>query len=58
VNIGVLGRGEVAQARRSVGKPRIWGSIESARYLEPMCMAWVVYGVQTKAWHHAFKMLR
>ena len=34
------------------------GGIEASRYLEPMCMAWVVYGLRTGAWHHAFKLLR
>jgi predicted dinucleotide-binding enzyme len=34
------------------------GGIESARYLEPMCMAWVVYGRGAGNWHHAFKLLR
>jgi predicted dinucleotide-binding enzyme len=34
------------------------GGIESSRYLEPMCMAWVVHGIQSKSWNHAFKMLR
>lgn len=34
------------------------GGIEASRYLEPMCMAWVIYGVRTKSWNHAFKLLR
>ncbi|HEY1655635.1 MAG TPA: NAD(P)-binding domain-containing protein [Candidatus Tumulicola sp.] len=34
------------------------GGIESARYLEPMCLAWVVYGLRAGNWHHAFKLLR
>lgn len=34
------------------------GGVESARYLEPMCIAWVLYGIGRNAWHHAFKMLR
>jgi hypothetical protein len=34
------------------------GGIESSRYLEPMCMAWVVYGVRTGTWNHAFRLLR
>jgi hypothetical protein len=34
------------------------GGIEASRYLEPMCMAWVVYGIRTGQWGHAFKMLR
>ena len=34
------------------------GGIEASRYLEPMCMAWVAYGVKNKSWDHAFKLLR
>ena len=34
------------------------GGIESARYLEPMCMAWVAYGVRSNSWDHAFKLLK
>jgi predicted dinucleotide-binding enzyme len=33
------------------------GGIEASRYLEPMCMAWVLYGTKTGGWNHAFKML-
>ena len=33
------------------------GGIEASRYLEPMCMAWVVHGVISGTWMHAFKML-
>ena len=34
------------------------GGIDGARYLEPMCIAWVRYGAARGAWDHAFKMLR
>ncbi|HEY2824771.1 MAG TPA: NAD(P)-binding domain-containing protein [Gemmatimonadales bacterium] len=34
------------------------GGIEGARLLEPLCILWVVYGIKTGGWHHAFKMLR
>ena len=35
------------------------GGIESSRYLEPMCLAWVLYGVTNNDWSgHAFKLLR
>jgi predicted dinucleotide-binding enzyme len=34
------------------------GGIESSRYLEPMCMAWVLYGIRSGTWGHAFKLLR
>jgi hypothetical protein len=33
------------------------GGIEASRYLEPMCMAWVIHGVISGTWMHAFKML-
>lgn len=33
------------------------GGIEGSRYLEPMCMVWVLHGIRTKSWMHAFKML-
>jgi len=34
------------------------GGIEASRYLEPMCLAWVLYGIRTGTWNHAFKLLR
>ena len=33
------------------------GSIEGARLLEPMCILWVLHGLQTGSWDHAFKLL-
>lgn len=33
------------------------GGIECSRYLEPMCLVWVLHGVRSGAWNHAFKML-
>ncbi|HZF55708.1 MAG TPA: NAD(P)-binding domain-containing protein [Polyangiaceae bacterium] len=33
------------------------GGIEASRYLEPMCLAWVLYGIRSKNWGHAFKLL-
>jgi predicted dinucleotide-binding enzyme len=33
------------------------GGIESSRYLEPMCMTWVLHGALSGSWNHAFKML-
>jgi len=35
-----------------------FGGIESSRYLEPLCITWVLYGVATGGWSHAFKMIR
>jgi predicted dinucleotide-binding enzyme len=34
------------------------GGIEGARYLEPLAMTWVLYGIRTNSWNHAFKLLR
>jgi hypothetical protein len=34
------------------------GGIGSSRYLEGMCMVWVLHGLATNAWSHAFKLLR
>lgn len=34
------------------------GGIDASRYLEPMCLTWVLYGIRTGQWNHAFKMLR
>jgi 8-hydroxy-5-deazaflavin:NADPH oxidoreductase len=34
------------------------GGIEGSRYLEPMCLVWVLYGVKRGAWNHAFKMVK
>lgn len=33
------------------------GGIHASRYLEPMCFAWLAYGMKTGTWHHAFKLL-
>ena len=33
------------------------GGIEGSRYLEPMCMVWVLHGFRSGSWMHAFKML-
>lgn len=34
------------------------GGIEGARLLEPLCILWVQYGMNTGTWNHAFKLLR
>jgi predicted dinucleotide-binding enzyme len=34
------------------------GGIEASRYLEAMCIAWVLYALKQGGWNHAFKMLR
>lgn len=33
------------------------GGIEGARLLEPMCILWVMHGIRTGNWNHAFKLL-
>ncbi len=34
------------------------GGIDASRYLEAMCMTWVLYGIRNGSWNHAFKMLK
>ena len=34
------------------------GGIDASRYLEPLCMAWVAYGIRNGSWNHAFRLLR
>jgi predicted dinucleotide-binding enzyme len=34
------------------------GGIQSSRYLEAMCMVWVLAAMRTHNWNHAFKLLR
>lgn len=34
------------------------GGIQGSRLLEPLCILWVAYGIQTGTWNHAFKLLR
>lgn len=33
------------------------GGIEGSRHLEPMCLVWVLHGIRSGSWKHAFKML-
>lgn len=33
------------------------GGIEGSRYLEPLCLVWVIHGIRTGRWTHAFKIL-
>ncbi|MBZ0136311.1 MAG: hypothetical protein K8I27_08060 [Planctomycetes bacterium] len=33
------------------------GSIEGSRYLEAMCLTWVLHGMKSGGWNHAFKLL-
>ena len=49
----------VTKLCRAFGWPTIdIGGIEGARLLEPLCILWVIYGIRTNGWNHAFKMLR
>jgi 8-hydroxy-5-deazaflavin:NADPH oxidoreductase len=34
------------------------GGIQVSRYLEAMCLVWVLYGARTNQWTHAFAVLR
>jgi predicted dinucleotide-binding enzyme len=34
------------------------GGIEMSRYIESLAMVWIVYGIRTNTWNHAFKLLR
>jgi predicted dinucleotide-binding enzyme len=34
------------------------GGISASRYLEPMCLVWVLHGMKSGSWDHAFKFLR
>jgi predicted dinucleotide-binding enzyme len=57
--------GDNDEAKKTVGgllKDFGWGVIDcggisSARYLEAMCLIWVLHGAKTGGWNHAFKML-
>jgi 8-hydroxy-5-deazaflavin:NADPH oxidoreductase len=49
----------VAEILRAFGWQSIdIGGIEGARLLEPICILWVLYGIRSGTWDHAFKLLR
>ncbi len=49
----------VAEILDAFGWPSIdIGGIEGARLLEPMCILWVLYGIRSGTWSHAFKLLK
>jgi predicted dinucleotide-binding enzyme len=59
--------GNDAEAKKTVttvlhdfGWPNVvdFGGIESSRYLESLCITWVLYGAATGGWNHALKFLR
>jgi predicted dinucleotide-binding enzyme len=49
----------VADLCAQLGWPTIdLGGIEAARLLEPMCIVWVLHGIRSGSFNHAFKLLR
>jgi predicted dinucleotide-binding enzyme len=51
-------KGKVGEILREFGWGVVdLGGIEGSRYLEAMCLAWVLVGLRTKSWNHAFKLL-
>ncbi len=49
----------IAEILKSFGWSSIdIGGIEGARLLEPMCILWLLCGMRTNSWNHAFKLLR
>jgi hypothetical protein len=49
----------VSEICRQFGWPTIdLGGIEGSRWLEPLCILWVTYGMRNNNWNHAFKLLR
>jgi 8-hydroxy-5-deazaflavin:NADPH oxidoreductase len=49
---------KTAEILKDFGWPTVdLGGIEASRYLEAMCIVWVLYGVATGGWSHAFKVL-
>lgn len=51
-------KASVVQMLREFGWNSIdMGGIEASRLLEPLCMVWVVHGLRSGAWTHAFKFL-
>jgi predicted dinucleotide-binding enzyme len=52
-------KGVVIGLLRSTGWDTVdLGGIEVSRYLEPMCLAWVLHGLRSGSWDHAFRLLR
>jgi predicted dinucleotide-binding enzyme len=60
----ICGNSEPAKARvtellRDFGWGTVdLGGIEASRHLEPMCLVWVLHGLRSQTWNHAFKLLR
>ncbi|MDX6327274.1 MAG: 8-hydroxy-5-deazaflavin:NADPH oxidoreductase [Nocardioidaceae bacterium] len=52
-------KGTVTDLLKSTGWDVVdLGGIEVSRYLEPMCILWVLTGFRTGSWQHAFRLLR
>ncbi|MGY1680783.1 NAD(P)-binding domain-containing protein [Geodermatophilus sp. SYSU D01176] len=58
MRVAVLGSGQVGRALARGWTAHGHGGIEASRWLEAMCMAWVVHGARTGTWGHAFELLR
>lgn len=51
-------KGAVTALLQSTGWDAVdLGGIEASRCLEPLCIAWVLYGARTGTWDHAFRLL-
>ncbi len=50
----------VTEISKAFGWPSVIdiGGIDGARLLEPLAMLWIVYGIRSNSWNHAFKLLR
>jgi len=58
MKVGVLGSGNVGQVLAAGFASRgHLGGIEMSLYLEPLAMIWIIYGLRTNTWNHAFKLL-
>jgi 8-hydroxy-5-deazaflavin:NADPH oxidoreductase len=52
-------KAKVAEICSAFGWPTIdIGGIEGARLLEPLGLLWILYGIRSGTWNHAFKLLR
>jgi predicted dinucleotide-binding enzyme len=53
-------KGTVTGLLNDFGWPTVHdlGGIEASRYLEAMCLVWVLAGSRSGTWNQAFKLLR
>jgi hypothetical protein len=50
---------KVTEICAAFGRPVIdIGGIEGARLLEPLALIWILYGIRSNTWNHAFRPLR